>query len=313
MKKKSLTRRDFLKAAAVAPWAGALVSSGLIAGSAGSSASRPVGARAFEASALAKSRVVLIRNKDVLDSGRKIVPGIIQKMLDDAVMAVFGEEKSAASAWMKIIKPTDTVGIKTNIWKYLATGPEIEQHLKRRVMECGVPQDKVGIADRGLLNNPLFTGSTALINVRPARAHHWAGMGSCLKNMIMFVPQPFTYHGDSCADLATIWEQPYIKGKVKLNILVMLTPLFHGIGPNHFSDQYVWDYKGLLAGVDPVAVDSTGVRILQAKRREFFGEERPLQPPAHHVFYADTRHHLGTSDPAKIDLVKLGWQEGLLI
>jgi hypothetical protein len=310
MKNKSLTRRDFLKAAAVAPLAGAIVSSGLAAGSA-ASAAWPAGGQTAS-SAASKSRVILIRDKDVLGADRQVVPSVVSRMLDEAVASLFGE-KDAAAAWKRIIKPEDTVGIKTNVWKYLATGPEVEQHLKRRVMDCGVPEDKVGIADRGLLNNPLFTGATALLNVRPARTHHWAGMGSCLKNMIMFVPQPFTYHGDSCADLATIWELPYIKGKVRLNILVMLTPLFHGIGPNHYSDQYVWDYKGLLVGVDPVAVDSTGVRILQAQRREFFGEERPLQPPAHHVFYADTRHHLGTSDPAKIDLVRLGWQEGLLI
>jgi len=310
MKKKSITRRDFLKAAAVAPLAGAIVSSALAAGSA-ASAAWPAGSQTAS-SVASKSRVILIRDLDVLGADRKCVPSVVSRMLDEAVASLFGE-KDAAAAWKRIIKPKDTVGIKTNIWKYLATGPEIEQHLKRRVLDCGVPEDKVGIADRGLLNNPLFTGATALINVRPARTHHWAGMGGCLKNMIMFVPQPFTHHGDSCADLATIWELPEVKGKVRLNVLVMLTPLFHGIGPNHYSDQYVWDYKGLLLGLDPVAVDSTGVRILQAKRREFFGEERPLQPPAHHVFYADTRHHLGTSDPAKIDLVKLGWPEGLLI
>jgi hypothetical protein len=180
-------------------------------------------------------------------------------------------------------------------------------------MGCGVPAEKIGIADRGLLNNPLFTGATALINVRPGRTHHWSGVGSCIKNMIMFTAQPYTWHDDSCADLAKIWDLPYVKDKVRLNILVMLTPLFHGIGPHHYSDQYVWEYKGLLVGTDPVAVDSVGVRILEAKRREFFGEERPLQPPAHHVVYAETRHGLGVSDPAKIELLRLGFREGALI
>jgi hypothetical protein len=309
MKKRTFTRRDFLKAAAVAPLAGAIASSGLSAGAAGPAA-RPAGAQT--AAAASKSRVILIRDKDVLGADRKCLPSVVGRMLDEAVAALFGE-KDAPAAWKRIIRPEDTVGIKTNAWKYLATGPEIEAHLKRRVMDCGVPEDRVGVADRGLLNNPLFTGATALLNARPARTHYWAGMGSCIKNMIMFVPQPFTYHGDSCADLATIWELPYVKGKVRLNVLVLMTPLFHGIGPNHYSEQYVWDYKGLLLGQDVVAVDSVGVRILQAKRREFFGEERPLQPPAHHVFYADTRHHLGTSDPARIELIKLGWTEGVLI
>lgn len=62
-----------------------------------------------------------------------------------------------------------------------------------------------------------------------------------------------------------------------------------------------------------VAVDSVGMRIMQTKRRVHFGEERPLNPPAKHIELADTRHHLGTADVAKIDLIKLGWKEDILI
>jgi len=93
----------------------------------------------------------------------------------------------------------------------------------------------------------------------------------------------------------------------------MLNPQFHGIGPHNYSDKYVWEYKGILVSQDPVAVDAMGVRILQAKRREYFGEERPLKPPAKHIYLADTRHNLGVSDPDKIELIKLGWKEGILI
>jgi len=301
MSRKTFTRRDFLRAAALTPLAGALASSGLAGGP----------ARAASASA-AGARVVLIRDKDVLGPDNRIVPSVVEKMLDDAVAALFGMERPQ-DAWKKIIRPDDVVGIKSNVWTPLPTGPEIEGHLKARVMDCGVPADKIGIADRGLFKNPLFTGATALINVRPGRTHHWSGVGSCIKNMITFVPQPYLWHGDSCADLAKLWELPYVKGKVRLNILIMLTPLFHGIGPHHYSSRYVWDYRGLLVGTDPVAVDSVGVRILEARRREFFGGDRPLQPPAHHVRYAETRHGLGVSDPARIELVRLGWQEGALI
>ena len=88
---------------------------------------------------------------------------------------------------------------------------------------------------------------------------------------------------------------------------------FHGVGPHHFNKNYTWQYKGLLVGFDPVAVDSVGVRILQAKRKEYFKEERPINPPVKHIFLADTRHNLGTADPEKIELIKLGWDEDLLI
>jgi hypothetical protein len=233
-------------------------------------------------------------------------------MLDEAVVTLFGE-KEVQDVWKKLIKPSDIVGIKSNVWRYIPTTSEVEQAIKQRVMDAGVPEENIGIDDRGVRGNPIFQKATALINVRPARTHHWSGVGSCIKNYIMYVPQPWAYHGDSCADLATIWKDYNLAEKTRLNILLMLTPLFHGIGPHHYSSKYVWEYQGMIVGQDPVAVDVTGIRILQAKRREFFGEERSLQPPAKHVFLADTRHNLGTSDPARIDLIKLGWMDGVLI
>ena len=145
------------------------------------------------------------------------------------------------------------------------------------------------------------------------RTHAWSGVGSLLKNHIMFSPTPSAYHDDSCADLATLWELPLIKGKTRLNVLVMFTPLFHGVGPHHFNRAYVWSYKGLVVSFDPVAADSVGLQILQARRREYFGEEKPLSPHAKHIEYAETRHRLGIADPSKIELIKLGYKDDILI
>ena len=129
----------------------------------------------------------------------------------------------------------------------------------------------------------------------------------------MFVKEPSAYHPDSCADLASIWKLPLVQGKTRLNILVLFTPLFHGIGPHHFNPKYTWAYRGLLMGFDPVAVDSIGVHILLAKRKDYFSEVRPLNPPPRHISLADTRHQLGTADPQKIDLITIGWKEDILI
>jgi hypothetical protein len=258
------------------------------------------------------SKVVLIRDKDALVTSGRPNPDVIQRMLDEAVKTLFGE-KDVLDVWKMLVKPSDIVGIKSNVWRYIPTTSEVEGAIKKRVMDAGVPEANIGIDDRGVRRNPIFQKATALINARPARTHHWSGIGSCIKNYIMYVPKPWDYHGDSCADLATIWKDYNLAEKTRLNILLMLTPLFHGIGPHHYSSKYVWEYQGMIVGQDPVAVDVTGIRILQAKRREFFGEERSLQPPAKHVFLADTRHNLGTSDPARIDLIKLGWMDGVLI
>jgi hypothetical protein len=159
----------------------------------------------------------------------------------------------------------------------------------------------------------VFQKATALINSRPMRAHHWAGVGTLIKNYIMFVPDPDNYHGDSCTRLASIWEMPHVKGRTRLNVLGMLTPQFHVLGPHSFNPKYVWSYYGFLVGFDPVAVDATGLRVIQAKRQEFFGEDRPLSPPAKHIFTADTQYHLGTADPDKIELVKIGYDQDTFI
>jgi hypothetical protein len=296
MKKKIITRRDFLRVAAMTPFAGAMASS----------------LKVVEKPSLNKARIVLIRDKNALISFNNPHPEVIQKMLDDAVTTLLGE-KDPVDAWRKLIKPSDIVGIKSNVWHYIPTGGVIEQAIKQRVMDAGVPDDRIDISDRGVRRSQVFREATALINARPARTHHWSGLGTCLKNYVTFVSYIPDYHPDSCADLAKIWYLPQVKGKTRLNILIMLHPLFHGIGPHHFSRNYTWEYNGILVGQDPVAVDATGLRILQAKRREFFGRERPLQVPAKHIFLADTRHKLGVSDPDRIELIKLGYKEGIFI
>ena len=297
MKKKTISRREFIKDGAVALAAGSLA----LAWPGKYGAQTP-----------GKTRVVLIRDKDVLDEAGVVRPPAIEKMLAEALKTLLAE-KDATAAWKKIIRPSDVVGIKSNVWRSLPTPPQLEQAIRSGVLSAGVKAENISVRDRGVLNDPVFMKATALVNVRPLRTHDWSGLGTLLKNYIMFVPDPPRYHPDSCADLAALWQLPEVKGKTRLNILVMLTPLFHSVGPHGYNPAYVWKYNGLLVGLDPVAVDATGARIIQAKRREFFGEDRPINPPPKHIELADTRHHLGTADPGKIELIKLGCSEGILI
>jgi hypothetical protein len=297
MEDKPRTRREFLKDTSTAALAGTLY------------LSTPV--RVFGRSST-NSRVVLVRHKEVVDNYNKPSEKVVQQMLDEAVAALL-DIRDPVQAWTKLVKPTDVVGIKSNEWRPIDTPPELERAIKKRVEGAGVPAKNIGINDRGVRKDPLFINSTALINVRPLRTHHWSGVGSLIKNYITFTEDPSDYHPDTCADLASIWELPQVKGKTRLNILVLFAPLFHGIGPHHFSPKYTWAYKGMLVGLDPVAVDSTGVRILQAKRRDYFGEDRPLNPPPKHIFLADTRYGLGTANPEHIELITLGWKKDLLL
>lgn len=297
--KRRYTRRQFIKHTSMTTISGSLLLS----------SPDLMFAEAKAAAEKALADVVLVRNTDVLDKRGRPRSEVVLEMLDAAVSRLT-RHKDAIEGWRTLIKPEDVVGIKTNVWSPIGTTKAVEQSLKARVMSSGVSERNISIADRTVLRDPVFKNATALINARPMRSHHWSGVGSLLKNYIMFVRDPYNYHADSCARLGEIWTYPHVKDKTRLNILVMFTPQFHNAGPHGFSPKHVWKYYGLLAGFDPVATDTIGVKIIQGIRNEYFGEERPLTPSPHHIQRADTQYHLGTADSSKIKLIKIGYDEG---
>ncbi len=295
MGERMITRRDFLRAAA------------------GTAVAATLGSELLgEARAESTAKVILIRNAEVLGGDGKVQGQIVQSMLDEAVKSLLGSN-GPLEAWQKLIKSSDSVGIKSNDWWKLPTPKELEMAIKQRLLDVGVAGKNIDIDDRGVLNNPVFRNATALVNVRPLRTHHWAGVGTCLKNYIQFVPDPPAYHDEGCSPLGKIWTYPIVKGKTRLNILSALTPQFYGRGANFFDKRYVWPYKGLIVGTDPVAVDAIGAHLLQTKRIAFFGEDRALDVPPVHIMVADKTYHLGVSDLSRIQLIKLGWMEEVLI
>jgi len=294
--KKTVTRREFMRQSAVAALGAAV----------GLSSKKMF-------SQEQKSRVILIRNPAALDENLKIDEKILAQMLDEAVMALF-QKSDPAQAFKTILKPDDIVGIKTNAWNYLPTPPELENALKQRVLSAGVKEENIDVNDREVRERPVFQKATALINARPLRTHYLAGISGCMKNFAPFAANIPDYHPNTCEDLALLFSLPQVKGKCRLHVLSVLTPQFHARGPHHFDRRYVWNYSGLLVGTDPVAIDATALKLVTAKRLEVFGaREAKVMPYPRSIEAADKKHKLGTCDPARIDLVKLGWQDGILI
>ncbi len=131
--------------------------------------------------------------------------------------------------------------------------------------------------------------------------------------LYLFVSTPWLYHSDACSPLASIWGKAIVKGKTRLNILSLIRTQFYNRGAHHFDRRFVSEYKGLLIGNDPVALDAVGARLLQLQRTAHFGEDRPLDNPPTHIFAADEKYKLGVSDLRRINVVKLGWMENSLI
>lgn len=314
--KKDLSRRDFIKGVAAVGAATVVGCQDNKAQPKNTPAPRkaPAAAKADPAPErpAGKVRVVVVRDQAVLGKDGAVDAKVIAKMLDDGVSALLGKPDPEA-AWAELLRADDTLGIKSNVWRFIPTPPELEQAIQARAQGVGIPAKRIAIDDRGVLGNPVFKQATALVNARTLRTHHWSGIGSCIKNYIMFHPEPWTWHADSCADLAGLWKLPMVAGKTRLNIQVALTPLFHGKGPHHYNAEYTWPYKGLIISRDPVAADATAVRLLEAKRLEHFGESQPFAVTPKHVQVAQDKHKLGVADAERIELVKIGWSEGALI
>jgi len=297
--RRIVTRRDFMKGSASAVLGATIPLSQ--ASPQDSSTQRPD-----------RSKVVLVRNADALDENSAFNGEVIQQMLDEAVMAVF-DAGTPVDAFREMISADQVVGIKTNAWSYLPTPPELEDAIKQRVLDVGVSEENIGMADGGVRELPNFRNAHSIINVRPLRTHYLSGVSGCMKNLIRFSDNFAKWHPNSCADLGLLQNLPEVKGRLRLHILAALTPQFHGRGPHHFSRRYVWNYSGLIVGTDVVAVDAIGLKLLMAKRTEVLGAAKALPPVPKHIEITDKVHGLGNSDLAQIDLIKLGWQEDILI
>ena len=289
----SLTRRDFLRGTAAGALGASLGLSGLDA--------------AFAAGP-AKATVVLVRDEAALDAGKKPNAGVVEAMLDKAVCALSGKA-DAAEAWKTYIRPDDTVGIKTTLYM-ISTSKEVAAAVRAGARKAGVPDANILVGDRG--NSPgKRKPVTAMINTPSLKAHHMSGIGCVIKNYIVYHPNPRSLHPQSCAELGAAWKAPAIEGKTRLIVVDGLLPMFDK-GPQ-VVPKYRWPYRGLVVGTDPVAVDTVCLRIIQAKRNAFKGEPWPVSPPPRSIALADTKYHLGTSNPADIRLVKLGWSRDALV
>lgn len=275
-------------------------------------------------------RVVLIRDKEVLNEDLVVNKKILSEMLNSG-MASLGGEKDGTALWKKLFSPKDIVGVKINVMM-TPTHNELIELIVENLLQAGVEdkniyiwdRDKVGIGSAEMFSRTRKFGyardhlgkvikkCTALINVPGMKSHWLSGAAFSIKNWAGAIDNPFEYHTeDCCSTLGKIPAIPEIKSKCRLIILDGLRPLFNG-GPQ-IDPKYLWNYNGLVLGFDHVAVDTIALRIIQNKRDDYKKRKWILSPPPLHITLADIKYKVGTSDLSRIELLKLGWKEGMLI
>ncbi len=251
--------------------------------------------------------VTVVRDKNVMDAELKVNSGILQTMLDQTVLQVTGKGQ-LHDAWAALVKPDDVVGLVSTPFLN-PTHPELVDVVKTRLIKIArIPEENIIMAQGGKRKPKRCT---ALISMPALKGHWLTGVGTVLKNYIMYSGRPTNYHGEGSAKLGEIWLIPEVKGKTRLVLVDALHPLCDK-GPQS-DPRYKWAYNGLIAGTDPVAVETVGVRIITEKRRELRGEPWPISPPPVCIEAADKVYGLGTSNMAEIKVVHTGWKEDLLL
>ena len=258
------------------------------------------------------SRVVVARDQNALQEDNKVNVPVLKKMLEETLMRLTGQ-KTLKSAWLSLVKLDDVVGLVPTFGAVRWENPnhthqELVDAVEASLMEAGIPKDRIRNVQ---CDAKLHQACTALVTLPALKAHWLTGIGTVLKNYIMFSARPSTYHNENNAKLGEIWNLPSIKGKTKLVLVDALRPLCDK-GPQP-DPRYMWAYNGLLAGTDPVAVETVCLRIINSKREALRGEPWPLSPPPLCVAAADEQYNLGTSKMAEIRVESFGWSQDLLI
>jgi len=157
-----------------------------------------------------------------------------------------------------------------------------------------------------LLAKAITKHCDAVINLPVLKDHGIVGVTLALKNMFGAIHNPNKYHvnvGDPY--VADVNMMPPIRQKVRLTICDGITAEYEG-GPSYMP-QWTWPFNGLLVARDPVALDTVGWQIIEAKRAE--KGMKPLKAEGREPKYiataADGQHRLGTNDVRLIDRVEV--------
>ncbi|MBZ5588514.1 MAG: DUF362 domain-containing protein [Acidobacteriia bacterium] len=290
-RRRAVTRRDFVRGTASAAAGLSLFGLGTVDG---------------QGRAPRSAVVVLVRDRRALNAVHDVDTAVLREMLADTVMRVTGAA-TPRDAWRSLVRPDDVVGLVAT--SHLnPTHDEVVTSVRSALQDAGVSPDRIRIAQGG---PEKAEACSALISLPALKAHWLTGIGTVMKNYITFSGHPSHYHDENNDRLGEIWLLPQVKGKTRLVLVDALRPLCDK-GPQP-DPRYMWDYKGLIAGTDPVAVEAVSLEILLAKRASLRGEPWPLSPPPLCLAMADRRYGLGTCKLDEIRIVRSGWDEEALV
>ena len=249
--------------------------------------------------------VAIVRDKTKRSiEGFKVNAAIVERLVDQAVMRLSGKD-DVAKAWATFVSPKDKVAVKLNgLFRRATTHPEVIHAVTGGIVKAGVDPANITVYDRsdkdmtttgleisrggpgvriygtqgrygkGVKAGPVDTKlcktlleADVLVNVPIMKSHVRCSVTGALKNHLGTVPNANAFHADFCAAIADLNALAPIKDKTRICICDALYGIFDR-GPEFRGDHCRWDYHGIIASVDPVAMDAVLDDIIRAKRIE---------------------------------------------
>ena len=255
-------------------------------------------------SALSRALVALARRPGVVLPDGALAPALVESGLGAAVARAAGEATPVA-AMRRLFRPTDVVGIKVNCLggRGVSTHPQVALQLAAFLQAAGVPAGRIYVWDRtdrelraagfalsssgvrvfgtndawgdladwgpsaSRFARVLVEDLTAVISCAVLKDHSLAGVTLSLKNWYGVVHNPNKLHAEGCAPyVAALSAHPLVRDKLRLAVVDgSLGQCQGGPGP---APNWSWPYGGFLASTDPVALDTVGWQVIEARRRE---------------------------------------------
>jgi len=141
-----------------------------------------------------------------------------------------------------------------------------------------------------------------MINLGVLKDHNLAGLGAGMKNLFGIIHNPNKYHDNGCDPyVADVLAFPVVQQKLRLTILDALTAQCEG-GPGYLP-AYAFEFNGILASTDPVALDRVAWDLIdrQRKQKGLPGLQEAGRPPK--WIATAQKKGLGMGDLSKIKVV----------
>ena len=207
---------------------------------------------------------------------RSIVDGLNASGVSNGNIVVFNRYREEAMAagidkWLPPGVRFDAASPKYDNSQLAMDGYDENHYMELAIVKPGDdPNDPR--SRRSYLAKIVSTQVNKVINLPVLKHHQSAGVTITLKNMSHgFVNNVNRSHTNPTANacgmfIPSVVSLPIIRQKVVLHVVDAVKASYHGGPPG--KPRYMWEPKTLYFGTDPVALDKTGWKVIDAKRKE---------------------------------------------